>query len=329
MLFYKSDYPAAINFYLLAIEIDPEFTLASLQVSFAYRALRMYDKAKKYCLMAYEKRDLMSIQLRIWSDFVYAYNFETPIDVIKNLEQLQEFDNQYYFYDIGVNYSNLRQFEKAIREFETWFEMLKKFHAKPRWVDEYLSYGIACHEVGQYRLEKKLYKRAEKDFPDDTSLISRQIILALSENDSVLANKYILRYKNIRTINGDSEATVLTGLADVYEKAEIYPVAEQYYREALALQPENPSRKNNLANFIVDKDININEGLDLANNILLFDTINFSSLHCKGLALYKLKRYEEALKYLEKSWKLRPVYNHGLFLHLEAAKKAVANFRNN
>ena len=327
--FYKSDYPSAINFYLLAIEIDPEFTLASLQISFAYRALKMYDNAKKYCLMAYEKRDFMSIQLRIWTNFVYAYNFETPIDVIKNLEQLQEFDNQLYYYDIGVNYNDLHQYEKAIQEFEKWFEMQKKFRTKPRWVDEYLSYGIACHEVGQYRLEKRLYKRAEKDFPDDTSLISRQIILALNENDSVLANRYILKYKNIRTINGDSEATVLTGLADIFEKAKIYSQAEQYYREVLALQPENPSRKNNLANFIVDKDINVNEGLELADNILLSDSINFYALHCKGWALYKLNRYEEALKYLEKSWKVRPVYNHGLFLHLEAAKKAVAHQKSN
>jgi hypothetical protein len=44
----------------------------------------------------------------------------------------------------------------------------------------------------------------------------------------------------------------------------------------------------------------------------------------KGWGLYKQGKYKEALALLEKSWELRPIYDHIVYLHLEAAKKAVA-----
>ena len=55
---------------------------------------------------------------------------------------------------------------------------------------------------------------------------------------------------------------------------------------------------------------------------------NYNYLYTKGWGLYKQGKYKEALEILQKSWDLRrekDVYNHEAFLHLEAAKKAVAN----
>jgi hypothetical protein len=44
------------------------------------------------------------------------------------------------------------------------------------------------------------------------------------------------------------------------------------------------------------------------------------------LGLYKQGKYKEAKDILQKSWDLRrekAIYNHEVYLHLEAAKKAV------
>lgn len=49
----------------------------------------------------------------------------------------------------------------------------------------------------------------------------------------------------------------------------------------------------------------------------------------KGWGLYKQGKYKEALGFLEKSWKIKPVYNHALYLHLEEVKKALASQKNN
>jgi uncharacterized protein HemY len=48
--------------------------------------------------------------------------------------------------------------------------------------------------------------------------------------------------------------------------------------------------------------------------------------------LYKQGKYEEAKEVLQRSWDIRrdqAIYNHEAFLHLEAAKKAVAGQKNN
>ena len=37
----------------------------------------------------------------------------------------------------------------------------------PSWVYNYTDLGYAYHKTGQYKKEKKLYKKAEQDFPDD------------------------------------------------------------------------------------------------------------------------------------------------------------------
>ncbi|HUX58970.1 MAG TPA: hypothetical protein VMV77_18505 [Bacteroidales bacterium] len=57
--------------------------------------------------------------------------------------------------------------------------------------------GKAYHKTMLYKKEKKLYKRAEKDFPDNIFLIYRQFILSLAEGDSIEANKYFSRCNNL------------------------------------------------------------------------------------------------------------------------------------
>ena len=58
----------------------------------------------------------------------------------------------------------------------------------------YTDLGNAYHKTGQYKKEKKLYKKAEQDFPDDPDLIYRQAVLSLTEGDTIAANRYIEKY---------------------------------------------------------------------------------------------------------------------------------------
>ena len=87
---------------------------------------------------------------------------------------------------------------------------------------------------------------------------------------------------------------------------------------------------NDLAYLLIDSERDIAEGMDLADRALELKPDNYSFLHTKGWGLYKQGKYREALNVLQKSWELRrqnAVYDHSAFLHLEAAKKAVANLK--
>ncbi len=91
--------------------------------------------------------------------------------------------------------------------------------------------------------------------------------------------------------------------------------------------PEHPGLINNLANFLIDKDRDTNAGLGLINAALESDPDNYKYLHTKGWGLYKQGKYQEAFDILQKSWNFRikkAVYYHEAYLHLEAAKNAIA-----
>ncbi|HUX58971.1 MAG TPA: hypothetical protein VMV77_18510 [Bacteroidales bacterium] len=64
--------------------------------------------------------------------------------------------------------------------------------------------------------------------------------------------------------------------------------------------------------------------MDLIDKALVLSPDNYNYLHTKGWGLYKQGKYEEALAMLEKSWNLKPIYDHDIYLHLEEAKKAIA-----
>jgi tetratricopeptide (TPR) repeat protein len=268
----------------------------------------------------------MPIQQQIYTNRAYALFFETPYEEIQYVRQLQEIDDQmpFNYYSSGWIYNKLNQYDKAIPEYEKALEIYDKWGSKPAWDANFTGLGLAYHKTGQYEKEKKLYKKAGLDFPDDPPLIYRQAILAFTEGDTITGNDYIHKYISLRKESSGSEADILTSLAEIYSEAGVQDKGEEYYRRALSLEPENPLRLNNLAYFLIDKDRNINEGLELANKALELITDDYNCLHSKGWGLYKQGKNKEALQLLEKSWKLKPIYNHEIYLHIEEVKKAIA-----
>jgi tetratricopeptide (TPR) repeat protein len=327
--FAKRDFPSAINMLSQAIAIDSNYTYAALHIAWAYMNQGLYEEGKKWCLRVYAQRDKVSIQQKIYTNFVYARFFETPNEAIKYLKQLLEIDDQlpHAYFDLGSCYSNLYQYDNAITAYEKSLQIYKEWDSKPWWVLNYTNLGKAYNETGQYKKEKKLYEKAEQDFADDPSIISRQAILSLTQGDMIAANRYIEKNKSINKENSVSEADIATGLAGIFSEAGNLDEAEKYLRQAFSLEPEKPVRLNNLAYFLIDKDRNVNEGLEFVNKALKLKPDNYSYLDCKGWGLYKQGKYKEALEILQKSWDLRKqnaVYYHTAYLHLEAAKKAVA-----
>jgi tetratricopeptide (TPR) repeat protein len=328
----ERDFSTAINMYLQAVAIDSNFTNGFTSLSYACLNLNLYDQSKKWCLKAYEKRDKVSMLQKLSINRVYAENFETPYEAIKYTRQQLEFDDQVpgLYYTLGYYYNYLDQYYKAIPEFEKALEIYNKWDSKPSWINNYRFLGLAYHETGQFKKEKDLYRKAEEVFPDNPDLIYRQAILSLTERDTISANLYIEKYKSLRKERSESDVVIYTYLARLYSEAGVFNKAEKYYRQAWSVEPDNPLRINNLAYFLINNERNIEEGLELANRALGLIPDDYVSLHAKGWGLYKQGKYKEAFELLQNSWDLRrkqAVYNHEAFLHLEAAKKAVAGLK--
>jgi tetratricopeptide (TPR) repeat protein len=232
---------------------------------------------------------------------------------------------------MGFDYNRLEQYSRAIPELEKALEIYDKWDTKPIWVVNYLNLALAYHRTGQYKKVKSILEKAEKDFPGETMLFYAQAIYSLDVGDTIAANRYIEKYISNLKDNSSSEAVITTGLAAIYLEAGIQDSTEKYYRQTLSLEPENPVWMNNLAYFLIDKDQNINQGLELVARALELKPDFYNYLHTKGWGLYKQGKYKEALEILQKSWDLRrqyAVYNHEAYLHLEAVKKVIANQKN-
>ena len=160
------------------------------------------------------------------------------------------------------------------------------------------------------------------DFPD---IIYRQASCALSLGDTLRAGGFIKKYLSIyKEQSGYTESQLKSVLGNLYSDAGILNKAEQYFRQALNLNPENHFRLSDLAGFLIKENINVEEGMELVNRALELSPDNYNYQYTKGLGLLKKGNYTEALDLLEKSWIQRSDYNHDHYLTIQATKKAVA-----
>ena len=331
-MFFEGNYPEARSRFLKALEIDPDYLVPLGQLPNAYGNDGNYPEAKKWALILMEKKDMLSKVENAWARAVYALYFETPLERIQSLRQGVEADDQLpvFHSELGTAYNGIYQYNYAIVAYEKNLELFNKWGTKPDWPLHYTGLGLAYHKTGQYRKEQKLYKKAERDFPDNPSVIRRQAILALALGKAKQADEYLGRFESLVRNEGSTDVLVQARLGQIYEEAALYQKAEECLRSALLLEPESPLRMNNLATLLIRHDLNVNEGMELVEKALEIRPDNFALLHTKGLGLYKQGKFIEALELLQKSWDLRreqAIYNHEAFLLLEEVKKAVASLR--
>ena len=331
--FADTKWDVACSYLSEALRIDSSFTFAAILLTYTYLNQGMMEEARKCIQKAYLKKDqIFSPHIRTKLEDLYALFTEGPEGRIKYLEELPNYDDQdpHNYSDLGNVYNDLGLYEKAIPEFEKALDIYKKWGTKPFYVIQYTHLGLAYHKTGQYKKEEKLYKQAEKDFPDTRFLTYRQAVLALSEGKKKEAGYYLEKFISILKESSASDASIKQDLAYIYNEGGILDKAENYYREALSLEPAD-WRRNELAYFLIDNDKNIDEGLALADTVLKSAPDDFNYLDTKGWGLYKKGKNNEALEILQRSWDLRmknDLYYHEAFLHLEAAKKAVAELKN-
>jgi predicted Zn-dependent protease len=89
-------------------------------------------------------------------------------------------------------------------------------------------------------------------------------------------------------------------IANNYEMMDSITVAIVWLEQLLTSEPENHIALNNLGYMLIDHDIDVNRGLSLVEKALHHVPEESSYLDSKAWGLYKIGKYEEALKILEK-----------------------------
>jgi AraC-like DNA-binding protein/tetratricopeptide (TPR) repeat protein/TolB-like protein len=326
-----ADNQISISWYLKALAIDSNYFDPMMGLSTAYSQIGMMEEDLKWVIKYYNKRKMWPMVQQLWASWAYACSFEPFDERVKYLKQLKQIDDQNanVYYLLGMTYYLNDEYEKAIPELEKFYELDRKLGNEFLKINaNYVLLGRAYHKTGQYKKEKKLYKTAEKYITNDPDILSNQIILSLSEKDSIETNKLIEKYISVLKGNSSTEASIAGDLAWIYMKAGIIDISEKYYREAISLDLENPALLNDFACFLRDNNGSpeefaniIDKAISLAPN--KYDYSNY--LDTKGWGLYKFGNHHEALNILQKTLDSAQFKLYFIKSHLEAVKKVIGN----
>ena len=326
--FMDDDFQTSIGWGLKAIEIDSNFISAYVGLAFNYSTLGSYEQAKKWCLRANNNRHELPLIEKLKLDHLNAYLFESPDEQINYLKQILNIEelNTLYWYLMGLAYYQNGQYQEAVIYFEKALEIHKNWGGNYRNPWNYFYLGESYHKINNHKRENEVYETGLDVLPDHRNITRHQVICALSQGNTDKANILIANYRNVRK-NTDhwTESRILSNIGMMYSAAGILDEAESKFRQGLQLDPLNPERMANLAWFLIDNDINIDEGMDLINKALEHNTESWYNLDTKGWGLFKQGRYEEALDVLKDAWELRPLYDHEGYWHIQEVEQAIAN----
>ena len=330
----KGNMQDAIYWFLESLKVDSNFYMPAYQLSATYFGRNQYDLSKDWVKKLYKKRDQLRPidQLRV--NFMHAKCYETDFEAIKYLTRITELDENSVvdLWLLGSNYSYTSQNKKAIEVLEKVLKICDEWDSKPYSGNYYALLLKLYHGEGQHKKEKRLYKRAEQDFPVLAgNIFYLQAVHSFAEKDITEANRYIDKYVSFLSNRSMTETNINLNLAYLYTEAGYLDKVEStYLRRNLFLEPDSPRWQNLLAYFLIDKERNIDEGLQILDNLLKIYPDNYTYLGNKGYGLYKKGKYKEALELMQKSWVIRrekAVYDYDAFQRLEAAKKAVADLK--
>lgn len=322
----KMDLRTTEKWLLKAIEADSGFIDAYIFLSFSSIADGDYKLSKKWYNKAYSRRDELPVRGKLFLDHLHAYHYETSYEEIDVCKQILEMDemNTTYWYFLGEAYFKLDQYSDAAIYWEKALDIHQKWGTSLRIPLLYIWLGDSYHQLGDHKRENEVYETGLSVLGNYTSIIRRQATCALSQGDLDKANMYINKYESAAAVWHWNEARILSGVGLMYMEANLIKEAEKQYRQALALDPGNALRLHDLAWCLIDHDIDIDEGVALAEKALEKIPDDSNMLDTRGWGLYKQGKYEEALKILKQSWELRGTYSLEIYQHIQETERAIA-----
>lgn len=309
------DYSCATSFYHKAIQIDSNFVSAMMQLAYCLADQRQAQQSKYWAYKAYEQIDRLPPDMQLKVNVVKAVADKNPLEQLENIRLYLELHpySSYMVYMDGWTNFNLERWEEAVEGFEESLSLFKKMDTKP-WAWTYILLGGAYHNLDSHNKEQKIFDEGQELWPEQkTTFDYWQAICAVSQGDSLKAVALLDEIRKVLEQRGWSEGNILAWYAGVYGKGKSFELADKYYREAYSTKPEDYHLHYEFALFLIENDINLEEGLKLITPVVSEHPMNAAYLYTYGLVLYKMGKYQLAYEELTNSWNNNPYYDHKVF----------------
>ena len=220
---------------------------------------------------------------------------------------------------------------------------------KPDHIDAVLMVAELLEQMGRYDLSTDAYKRVPREHPSfylaemgrsdilrrrDKSDAAAEVLEQLAQTNPDLPqvhvalgdlyrgsenfaaavaayDKAIALYK----ARAEDQWFVIYARAISLERLDMWPEAEAGFRRALELNPDHPQVLNYLGYTMVEKQINLDEALQMIERAVAAEPESGYIVDSLGWVLYRLGRYDEAVDHMERAAELiatDPVVNDHL-----------------
>jgi tetratricopeptide (TPR) repeat protein len=321
------DMGQSVEWLTRAVAVDSSFTNAFVFLAHAYHMNNEDQKARDIVIQAYENKDHLPLAEKLLLEHLNAYFFETPEEEARYAGQMVELDNMnpFYLHLLAVAHYKVNEFTEAVKAWEMLFDLHEKWGTEWQNPFAYIFLADAYFQLQEYEKEDKILQAAYQLFPTNGYIQTNRVILALALEDSIRINDIMEEYLDYRhNITHCPEALISNDIGYIYTQVGQLDEAEKQYRLAIQQAPNNLNFHFNLAKFLIDEEIQVDEGLEIVNRLLERFPDQWALISYKGWGLYKKGFLDEALELLRTGWEKKPIYNHLYYMHLQEAEKAAA-----
>jgi tetratricopeptide (TPR) repeat protein len=323
--FTRTDYSAAVDHLNSVLKIDSNFFAAQAILIFAYINQGKIDEAIQVLDRAFLDIESHPYEYQLVLKYIRSAFDKDPQTSIKYLEQILENESQSrtITWQIGDEHRKIGQLEKAAGYFEKAFEIDLQWGGGWQWPWFYITPGWVYHELGNHEREWEIYEMGLSAIPDNREIIYQQAICALSQRDTAEGTRLIEHHRSLVEELGWGNWSLVEE-SQIYEDAGYLDRAENLLRTALTLSDDSTEYIYRLARFLIRNEINVEEGMNWIEQLLEGNRDNWMYLYSEGIGLYEQEKYDEAYEALQRSWELRPNYDHEHYLLLQEARQARA-----
>ncbi|MDO8549668.1 MAG: tetratricopeptide repeat protein [Ignavibacteria bacterium] len=157
--------------------------------------------------------------------------------------------------------------------------------------------GLSLAQSNNHLEAKEYLKTASQLNPNDLTALSAYGYTLSQLKETEEAIRYL---KKALVINPD-DVNILGTLGLIYDSVEMWNECDTTYERALEIDSINATINNNYAYSLSERDIRLEEALEMAKIAIEKEPFNSSFLDTIGWVYFKLEDYEKAKEYLEKA----------------------------
>ncbi|QNL22311.1 tetratricopeptide repeat protein [Hyphobacterium sp. CCMP332] len=281
------------------LDEDPDNPEALILMSDIYRSEEKLDSANLMLNKAFYNQSLDSeSKMAIISNLMrFSYSEEEKNSLLRLTEILTESHPedgrvQAFRADILLNYQEkdlaLEAYKKAIKlddsELLIWTNIVL-LHFEMEEYDSVNHYASKALEL--FPNQGRLW------FMDGLGYYSKNDFKS-ARNSLEMAEKYIVDKTAMRS-------DILSTLGDTYNSLEMFEESDAVYEEALSINPKNEHVLNNYSYYLSLREEDLDKAEEMCEKLMQMSPDNSTYLDTYAWVLYKLKKYDEALKYIEKA----------------------------